>query len=138
MFCVQFCLATYAALTIASTKYGIGRHIATVPPGDLVTAVKLLYIGEFFAIITFAISKTSFAITLLQLSSERWHRVLVWCVIVSANLILWSCAFLVMFRCSPVEKLWDPTAEGTCLDTHVQIDYSILSGCMPTAYPRRP
>lgn len=127
---LQICLALYAALTIASTKHGIGHHIETINPEDLVVAVKFLFIGEFFAIIAVAISKTSFAVTLLRLATAKWHRVLIWSVTVTVNLSMWLCAIIIFVQCSPSEKLWDTKVEGTCWDPHIQIDYAVFAGCM--------
>ncbi|KAH8650882.1 hypothetical protein BGZ60DRAFT_436753 [Tricladium varicosporioides] len=122
------CLLIYSSLTITSCKYGIGGHIYDVSPGKLKIGVKLLYIGEFFAIIAVAISKTSFAVTLLRLATKHWHMYMIWFIIISLNLVMWFCGLFQFIQCSPVEKLWDLTAPGTCWDPHIQINYAIFAG----------
>ncbi len=116
-------------MTIVSTKYGIGNHMVDILPDDLSTAVKVLYAGEFFAIIAVAISKTSFAVTLLRLSSQAWQRHVLWFIIGSLNLVMWLCALFQYLQCSPVNKLWDFTVPGKCWDPMVQIRYAIFAGC---------
>ncbi|KAH8800607.1 hypothetical protein F5884DRAFT_757460 [Xylogone sp. PMI_703] len=91
------CLLVYAALTIVSCKYDIGGHVYDASPDELKIGVKLRYIGEFFAIIAVAISKTSFAIILLRLSTERWHMQLLWFIILSLNFIMWICGPFLLF-----------------------------------------
>ncbi|KAM5355043.1 hypothetical protein ACJ41O_001689 [Fusarium nematophilum] len=127
------CLLLYAGLTVASTKYGIGRHIATIPPTDLVYGIKVLYIGEFFAVIAVAISKTSFVVTLLRLATQRWHRLLLWFIIITVNIVMWLCGLFSFIQCSPVEKLWDLSMEGTCWNPHVTVNFAIFAGSYSSA-----
>jgi hypothetical protein len=116
-------------LTIASTHFALGRHIAEVPQDDLEIGLKLMYIGEFFAIIAVTISKTSFAVTLLRLATQAWHTYLLWFVIVTLNVVMWLCGLFEFIQCSPVEKLWDLDVPGTCWDSHIAVNYAIFSGC---------
>lgn len=103
--------------------------MADIHPDDLSFAIKVLYAGEFFAIIAVATSKTSFAITLLRLSPKPWQRYVLWFIIVSLNLAMWLCAMFQYLQCSPVNKLWDFTVPGKCWDPMVQIHYAMFAGC---------
>lgn len=124
----QFFLATFVALTIVSTRYGIGRHLKTATPDDLKVAMKLICAGEFFSILAVTVSKTSFAITLLHLAIERWHNILLWGIIASVNLIMGSCAIMLVAQCRPMEKMWDFAVEGFCLPVHVYFSYAVFAG----------
>ncbi|AEO63047.1 uncharacterized protein THITE_2014679, partial [Thermothielavioides terrestris NRRL 8126] len=126
-------LATYVALTISSTTFGVGRHLAALSEHEIIWSGKLLYIGEFFAIIAVAVGKTSFAVTLLGLVIERWQTVLLWSVIVSVNGIMWTCATLLLAQCRPTEKLWNFRLEGECWAPHIFVLYSVFSGAWSAA-----
>ncbi|KAH6890675.1 hypothetical protein B0T10DRAFT_596850 [Thelonectria olida] len=127
------CLLVYTILTIISTMYGLGRHIKEIPPEDFKKAIQLLLAGEVFAISAIAISKTSFAITLLRLATKSWQRYLLWYIILSLNIAMGMCCVIQYVQCSPVEVLWDPTVKGKCWDPNVQIHYSIFAGSYSSA-----
>ncbi|CAK7230268.1 hypothetical protein SBRCBS47491_007529 [Sporothrix bragantina] len=122
------CLVAYAALTITSTNYGIGLHINLISSGDLVTALRLLYVGRFIAIIALAISKTSFAVTLLNLAMTAWQRYVLWFIIVSLNVVMWFSALSLFIQCNPIYKAWDLNAKGTCWDPKIQVNIGISAG----------
>ncbi|AEO54629.1 hypothetical protein MYCTH_2297381 [Thermothelomyces thermophilus ATCC 42464] len=126
-------LALYVALTIASTRWGVGRHLDSVSLDDSIAAGRLLFVAEFFAILAVAVSKTSFAVTLLRFAFERWHRVFLWSVIVSVNMAMWSCAALLLAQCQPTEKLWDVELDGSCWPRAVYTAYSIFAGSWSAA-----
>ncbi len=120
----------FAGLSIASTNWGIGQHINLIPLRDRVIGLKLLYIGRFFAIITLALSKTSFAVTLLQLAMVAWQRHLIWFIIITLNVVLWLSALSLFVQCAPVSKAWDLTAAGSCWPSFISVDIGIAAGGM--------
>ncbi len=109
--------------------YGIGNHMADIPVNDFKAAVKILLAGEFFAIIAVAISKSSFAVTLLRLATRPWQRYALWYIIGSVNVVMWLCGLFQYIQCSPVNKLWDLEVSGTCWDPMIQVRYAIFAGC---------
>lgn len=86
----------------------------------------LVNISATFAILAAAWSKTSFAITLLRIS-QGWVWALVWCIIVSMNVLLGLSALFNWIQCSPVEKSWNPTVQGTCYPMGRIVDYLMVS-----------
>lgn len=89
----------------------------------------LVNISGTFAILATAWSKTSFAITLLRISTG-WIRALVWCIIASMNMLLGLSALFNWIQCTPFEKSWNPTVEGTCYPMGKLIDYLMISAGM--------
>lgn len=126
----QMFLAVYVSLAIAATRYGFGRHLDSVPSNDVAVAGRLLFVAEFFAILAVAVSKTSFAVTLLRFVLERWHKILLWGVIASVNLAMWSCAVLLLAQCQPTRKLWNIVLDGSCWPRSVYTAYSVFAGGM--------
>ncbi|KAK0710755.1 hypothetical protein B0H67DRAFT_539651 [Lasiosphaeris hirsuta] len=127
------CLVTYSAITVVAVSYGIGRRRALIPPESLVIALKLLYIGRFFGIIALAISKSSFAVTLLHLARGAWQRGVIWFVIISLNLVMWLCGLSLFFQCMPVQKVWISETPGTCWESRVQVNIGIGAGAYSSA-----
>lgn len=99
------------------------------PPENFPKATKLLLAGEVFVISAISISKTSFAVTLLRLTTQDWQRYLLWYIIISLNTIMGLCCIFQYIQCTPVQQLWDASVGGTCWDPYVQIHYSIFAGC---------
>ncbi|KAK3381787.1 hypothetical protein B0H63DRAFT_561409 [Podospora didyma] len=126
-------LAIYAGVIVSATKYGIGRHYNVLSHEDTVRAHLLLGTADFFAITSIAISKSSFAVTLLRLAIHTWHRAFIWTIIVTVNLALWTTAIFIFTSCSPIERIWDPLVPGTCWNARMLLDYNIFSGAWSAA-----
>ena len=118
----------YAALITVSVGYGLGKHERDVDPANWTPLNKYLYLGEFFSLISIPVSKTSFAVTLLRIAAKRWHKWVIWFIILSMNLAVWLCAILLLAQCNPIEKNWDTDAAGTCWDPKIQDAFSVFAG----------
>jgi YD repeat-containing protein len=79
-----------------------------------------------FSILAAQLSKTSFAITVLRISSD-WTRWLVWFIIISVNLALGLAITFTWIQCTPVERTWKPFVPGTCWDKHVVVKFNIFT-----------
>ncbi|KAK3314157.1 hypothetical protein B0H66DRAFT_461006, partial [Apodospora peruviana] len=124
------CLMAYITLVCLGTRYGLGMHIFD-PAFDfsvLPTANKYLFVGEFFGIVGITVAKTSFCFTLLRLSVAKWHKWLIWTCIVTVNLVMWPCAISFFVGCTPLEKKWDDTIEGHCIDNTPIVHYAVFAG----------
>ncbi|KAK3942897.1 hypothetical protein QBC46DRAFT_339149 [Diplogelasinospora grovesii] len=121
-------LGVYAGVIIAAMKHGLGRHMASLPHESIVMAHKLMATADFFIIISIAISKSSFAVTLLRLALEPWHKILVWGVIVTVNLFMWLSAIFIFCSCAPIESIWDDDLPGTCWDARMLLNFNIFTG----------
>ena len=71
-------------------------------------------------------SKTSFAVTVLRISSG-WIKVLVWFIIVTVNISLGVAIAITWGQCTPFAKIWRPWLEGECWSKGVQIWYNIFT-----------
>ncbi|KAK3681340.1 hypothetical protein B0T22DRAFT_540227 [Podospora appendiculata] len=80
-----------------------------------------------FTITAAAWSKTAFAITMLRIG-EGWMRWFLWFIIVSLNVSMGLNAMISWVGCSPVQKSWDMTVQGTCLDLSVIVNIGYVSG----------
>lgn len=109
----------------------MGMHIFEIVDfAALPQANKFLFVGEFFGIIGISLAKTSFCVTLLRLATKRWHKILIWACIVTVNGFMWPCAITFFVGCTPLEKKWDPTVEGTCVDNAPIVNFAVFAGGM--------
>lgn len=118
--------AVSTGLAIASTRYGIGMHIVDLGSVDFVYANKLMTISQFFALISIAIAKSSFCVTLLRLAPALWHKIFIYSVLITVNLMLWLCAIFLFTTCTPVEKKWNFSIPGRCGDFKQQMEFAIF------------
>jgi hypothetical protein len=79
-----------------------------------------------FSILSACWSKTSFAITILRISTG-WTKGVVWFIIITVNASLGVAVAITWAQCTPLEKTWRPTVKGSCWDREVQIQYNIFT-----------
>ena len=82
-----------------------------------------------FSILSALWSKTSFAITILRISSG-WLKGFVWFIIITVNLALGIAIAITWGQCTPIEKIWQPKLEGECWPKSIQIKYNIFTASM--------
>ena len=138
-----------SAITVA-IHFGFGRRNADIPPGNFPALLLALSFVGSFMIIGAAWSKTSFAISLLRISSSsssaaytstasgqdlssiqgkshRWMRALIWFIIVSVNLVLGVSVLFTWIRCWPLQKMWISALEGTCWNRWITLHYNMFT-----------
>jgi hypothetical protein len=116
---------------------GYGYHALELPQ-ELWSSVILLFrainLAGTFSLTAAIWSKTSFAVTLLRLT-EGPAKHLVWFIIVSMNIAMGLSAVFIWAQCTPIQKGWDFTVEGTCWDPTVIVRYNIFSAGTPLNSP---
>jgi|SRR3569833_16897 len=113
-------------LISVSISLGYGQHNWDIRPSNMDEGLKIFSAGALFSIIASIWSKTSFALTILRLS-EEWLRRIIWCLIISINLFMGLTALFNYIRCSPIQKSWELTGEGTCWPPDVLLKYNTFS-----------
>lgn len=102
----------------ASVKYGLGVHHRNVSQHDHATFLKL----QMFTSISYSIgitsAKASFAILYLRLFPIRGLAILNKIVIAFLLSQAIEETLIVLFKCTPVNKSWNPSLHGHCLDLH--------------------
>lgn len=131
----QLLFLAYIVLSIYTTKFGLGSHVADVDPALLPEALRLMPIGNFFAVVSVAVSKSSFILTLLRLVRQPWQRVSLWFMLATINVFMLSIAVVQFFQCS------DPPSAG-CIPTDAVVGlgifaagYSAAMDLVLTAFP---
>lgn len=117
-------LLAQTSLLSVCIHFGLGKH-----SWDIKNWPSYLYVANITgvcSIIAAAWSKTSFAVSLLRLSTG-WMRRLVWIIIASVNIFLGLSCIFTYVQCKPVRKLWHSSIPGTCWPPEVIIKYNSFS-----------
>ncbi|OAA65611.1 hypothetical protein SPI_02398 [Niveomyces insectorum RCEF 264] len=119
-------LALASAFTTACTAYGYGKHLWDIPPANFPPLNVVSTIAGTFSILAAAWSKTSFAMTVLRISTG-WMRWTIWFIIMSVNVVLGVSAIFQWIHCVPVQRIFDGTVKGTCWDADVTSYYNTFA-----------
>jgi hypothetical protein len=114
------------ALQTAGVTHGLGRPYNTMNYKQLTTMTVLCISAGFGSVLAASWSKTSFALSLLRISTGR-VRVAVWVIIVSTNLVFGVLGLMQWIQCWPVAKLWLPKMPGSCWPSRTFQGYSAFA-----------
>ena len=121
------CFVADAAFWTLAVGQGFGKHTWDFPMQNIEKTGLFLSVAGIFALTAIIWSKTSFAVTLLRLTTGR-TRAFVWFLLITTNVFLGLSALFNMVQCRPIEKAWRPMVDGTCWDMRTLINYHIFSG----------
>lgn len=119
-------LVAHSSISSYATGLGFGKHESVVSEENIYKLILLVYVAGVCTLLAAALSKTSFALTLLKLTKGRL-RAGVWAIIITLNLSLLVNLLLPFVRCSPIAAAWDSSIPGTCFDVHITVRYSIFA-----------
>ncbi|KAH9872873.1 hypothetical protein J1614_005267 [Plenodomus biglobosus] len=119
-------LLVEAILTQIGQNVGFGKRIADISPENLSTIILCTSIGASVSCFASTLSKISFGVTLLRLTTGalRWF---IWFCIITLFLIMLPSALNTWVQCRPVAKAWNPSIEGTCWPASITINYGIFN-----------
>ncbi|KAF6832375.1 hypothetical protein CPLU01_06200 [Colletotrichum plurivorum] len=106
---------------------GFGRHIWTISDDNRREINLFTILVATFGIIATTLSKSSFALTLYRIVTNRWTRYFLIFVIVSINLtmnLVWIFGFA---KCTPLAKVWDGSVPGVCWDRTRLVRYQLFA-----------
>ncbi|KAL2194023.1 hypothetical protein P885DRAFT_43908 [Corynascus similis CBS 632.67] len=122
----QLALVADCAFISASITLGLGRPLTQFNFANLGDFLLFSNFAGSFSILAALWSKTSFAVTVLRISTG-WIRAFVWFIIITVNACLGVAIAITWAQCMPIEKVWHPYLEGTCWPKIVQIRYNIFT-----------
>src|SRR3569833_463764 len=115
---------------------GFGKPIFALDLGAVSGILFLTFPTQTLTILASALSKTSFALTLLPFLHSRWCTVFLWLLIVSTHVAIDLGVVLLWAQCIPVEGLWNPVQQKYCWNPMTFYGYMMFSTCKPATYSR--
>ncbi|KAI1342947.1 hypothetical protein F5Y15DRAFT_428909 [Xylariaceae sp. FL0016] len=125
-------IASWVSLALAnvsssySISIGFGHQIYDIEPHNVPVIILAAYISGLFSVTATALSKTSFAVTLLRISGG-WIKSTVWFIIVTINIFMFLSIVFNWAQCTPVEKNFHPFIAGQCWSRSLIISYNIFT-----------
>ncbi|KAK4192564.1 hypothetical protein QBC35DRAFT_227561 [Podospora australis] len=114
--------------TSTNVRFGFGLHENQIPVDNWEFFGIISNISGFASVISVACSKTSFAITLLRLVTDRWMRWFIYGLLALLNITHYLSAIFFWVSCDPPEKTYHPQIDGHCWPVRVTINFSIFVG----------
>ena len=102
--------------SIATVKYGMGRHFDNLTPYEKLTSAKPFWASIIIYNLGLFLCKFSILLQYLRIFPYRLFRIFNYSLM--AFIFAWSCwtVFSAIFFCRPVEYFWDKSIpNGTCL-----------------------
>ncbi|PSN70207.1 hypothetical protein BS50DRAFT_308404 [Corynespora cassiicola Philippines] len=112
-FAMALCIAGQIII-IPQVYYGAGRHIDQIPLDDIHLALKLNFITQPIYLFAICIIKLSIGLFLLRIATETTYRRMIIGIMIFMGVYTVGCFFTIMFQCTNIAILWDPSNKGTC------------------------
>ncbi|ROV93379.1 hypothetical protein VMCG_08403 [Cytospora schulzeri] len=107
------------AVLVEAYKLGLGRHIEYVPTSQIKLCFMFLWIAEptnLFALYAVRLSITLFFLRLVP-KQKIFYRRIIFGIIWSLSISDVYVSINYFIQCRPIQKVWDTTIEGTCLNS---------------------
>jgi hypothetical protein len=117
--CVAILLVTCIIVTIGS-HHGLGRHMDSLEPADIVQALKWNVIISSILIWSFSLPKFAIIAILKRILNYGTKTTVVfWGLALSSQACILATSVWWFEQCQPVEYGWDRTIKGTCATVSV-------------------
>ncbi|RSL72144.1 hypothetical protein CEP53_001194 [Fusarium sp. AF-6] len=123
-------LICYGAIIEAAVQKGLGHHLQWVLTNIPQNAVSIALLGQIsqpFVVMSCAMGKTSFSISLMRLATQRAIHLFLWFVVVSMVILHILISIIVFVRCKDPRTTWNPAIVSACWhpDTYLGVMYFI-------------
>ncbi len=120
------CLGLASGFTTAATTFGYGRHLWDIPFNTVVQLNIVANVAGTFSILAALWSKTSFAMTVLRISTG-WTRRSIWFIIMTLNVVLGASATFQWTKCVPVQRIFNGSVPGECWPVNIVTNYNTFA-----------
>ncbi|EGU74157.1 hypothetical protein FOXB_15319, partial [Fusarium oxysporum f. sp. conglutinans Fo5176] len=104
-------LICYGAIIEAAVQKGLGRHVEwvlTFAPQDAVPVALLGQVSQPFVVMSCALGKTSFSISLMRLAAQRFIHRFLWFIVVTMLTLHILISIIVFVHCEDPRTTWNP------------------------------
>ncbi|KAH6971440.1 hypothetical protein BKA56DRAFT_594324 [Ilyonectria sp. MPI-CAGE-AT-0026] len=112
----------------AMTKYGLGRHMSTLTPQEIVLYLRCFWLSVMFYTYSLFFIKMTFLLNYYRLLSVSKMRGM--CIAAIVVILLWGLAhgILVFLLCIPIQGWWDKSIDAKCLPDDQQVHWWYFNG----------
>lgn len=131
MLMVQIILIAYGGIIEAAVQKGLGRHIewvVTAAPQNAVPIALLGQVSQPFVVMSCALGKTSFSISLMRLASQPFIHRFLWFIVVTMLILHILISIIVFVRCKDPRTTWNPAIVSECWAPHVYLGVMYFIG----------
>ncbi|KAJ4044976.1 hypothetical protein NW760_010445 [Fusarium oxysporum] len=110
-------LICYGAIIEAAVQKGLGRHVEwvlTFAPQDAVPVALLGQVSQPFVVMSCALGKTSFSISLMRLAAQRFIHRFLWFIVVTMLTLHILISIIVFVHCEDPRTTWNPAIVSKC------------------------
>ena len=122
----QTLLLIESIVTQVGQRLGFGKKTEDIPIQNLTTIALGASVVVSMSCFASTLSKISFGVTLLRLTSGPL-RAFVWFCIITLFLVMIPSALLTWISCRPMAKAWNHALEGECWDGRATVGYGIFN-----------
>ena len=118
------------SLITVGVGWGIGRHYYYLTDVERFMATKYEYLAQPPGVMAPAIARSAFALYILKfVGSSTWMKWTLWqTIVVQMVLCGFGTVIIIVAQCQHFNRLWDPTAGGTCWSPNVQVMAGYIAG----------
>ncbi|KAI1418915.1 hypothetical protein F5Y12DRAFT_789487 [Xylaria sp. FL1777] len=111
------CSLALDILIALQTRYGLGKHVADIPPDtDFTTSNILFYAHQPIYYISVSLTKVSIILFYFKLLPQQSYRAFLWVMMVIVILTGVTSTIAGIFQCSPIATAWNADIRGTCFN----------------------
>lgn len=111
-----FCSVSFLLTPCTGTSLGFGRHVWNVNPANAIPLLQIYWVSQqLYAVVQLMIQISILALY-ARVFPARWFRIAVWTGITTFIVQDVIYVGMVIFRCSPMNAIWDVRVTGRCLD----------------------
>ncbi|KAG5756993.1 hypothetical protein H9Q70_000409 [Fusarium xylarioides] len=122
-------LICYGAIIEAAVQKGLGRHVEwvlTFDPQDAVPVALLGQVSQPFVVMSCALGKTSFSISLMRLAAQRFIHRFLWFIVVTMLILHILISIIVFVHCEDPRTTWNPAIVSKCWHPCTSSEVSLL------------
>ncbi|KAF4967944.1 hypothetical protein FSARC_4597 [Fusarium sarcochroum] len=123
-------LVTYGGIMEVAVQKGLGRHLEWVlinAPENAVPIALLGQVSQPFVVMSCALGKTSFSISLMRLAAQRFIHRFLWFIVITMLTLHILISLIIFVRCKDPRTTWNPAIVSQCWhpDTYLGVMYFI-------------
>jgi hypothetical protein len=122
------CTCLCAVFSSIAVGYGSGRHCIFLTVHRQERIIFWTFMAWWLGVLGFSLPKLAVVSLLCRLlNPSRWHRWLLWGMAIFNIVNLFIVMMLILFRCKPIQAMWNFSLQGTCMPSTISTGYALYA-----------